>query len=130
MAMEEEIHNLKQAHQQQMEEMAAHMAFVEKQTEQSAYVASLEEEVRVTRVQGERAVRDALAHKEQEARAQKGYALKAQRRKMDAVYSSVLAGTAWINVQEACQAELETVDEERQVLTLLLAELERMTLSL
>jgi hypothetical protein len=130
MAMEEEIHNLKQAHQQQMEEMTAQMAFVEKQSQQTAYVAALEEQVRVTQMKGEHAVRQVAMRKDEEARAQKAHALKAQRRKMDAVYSSVLAGTAWVGVRDACQAELETVQEERQVLSVLLAELESMTLSL
>ncbi|KAJ2920370.1 hypothetical protein MD484_g152, partial [Candolleomyces efflorescens] len=129
MAMEEEIHNLKQVHAQQMEEVAVQMAHMEKQHEQAAFVA-LEEQVRSSRVAQEQTIKDAVARAEEAARTRQEKTLKVQRRKMDAVYSSVLAGRAWMNVGDSCKSELETIQGERQALALLLAQLEQMSLSL
>lgn len=130
MAMEEEIHNLKQVHAQQMEEVATQMAHMEKEYEQAAYAAALEEQLRATRVIHEQSLREAVARAEETARTAQEHALKAQRRKLDAVYASVLAGRSWISVQDACKSELETVQSERQALAVLLAQLEQMSFSL
>ncbi|KAF6766102.1 hypothetical protein DFP72DRAFT_865583 [Ephemerocybe angulata] len=113
MGLEEELHNVKQSHMRDLEEYAMQLDHAEKNDDRARHIAALEEQLRALR-----------------ARAEKERALRVQRRKLDAVYATVLAGTAWGNVKEACQVELEVMQEEKQVLSCLLAQLEAMTLSL
>jgi len=130
MAMEEEIHNLKQAHAQQMEEMTKQMMYMEKQSQQAAYAASLEEQLRNAKANAEAAVRETAARLDEAARASQAQALKSQRKRLDAVYASVLAGTAWNTVKESCKAELEAIHGDREVLAVLLSELQQLTATL
>lgn len=130
MGLEEELHNVKQSHMRDLEEYAMQLDHAEKNDDRARHIAALEEQLRALRVNHEMAVRNVVAQKEAAARAEKERALRVQRRKLDAVYATVLAGTAWGNVKEACQVELEVMQEEKQVLSCLLAQLEAMTLSL
>lgn len=129
-AMEEEIQDLKGAHLQQMEEFARHVQHRERSDQQAGYIASLEDQIRALRVKGERDIQEVRMQVEEEARKRSEAVVRAQRRKMDAVFGSVMAGTAWNVVKDAAEVELETVRGERHVLSLLLMELEALTPSL
>ncbi|KAH6917444.1 hypothetical protein BKA70DRAFT_334970 [Coprinopsis sp. MPI-PUGE-AT-0042] len=123
-AMEEEIHNLKSAHSHQMEEIANQMAHMEREDQRAEYASMLEEQIWQARVNGEQAVEAAREEAEAIARSQRESALKTQKRFMEASCAAKSAQGSWTSVLDTCHAELESIHGERQMLALLMAELE------
>jgi hypothetical protein len=122
--MEEEIHNLKSAHSHQMEEIANQMAHMEREDQRAEYAAMLEEQIWQARVNGEQAVEAAREEAEAVARSQRESALKAQKCYLQVSCAAKSAEGSWTSVLDTCHAELESIQGERQMLGLLMAELE------
>jgi hypothetical protein len=123
-AMEEEIHNLKQVHAQQMEEMASQMRYMEKEDEKAGYAAALEEQLLSARASYQQAIEVAISQTESAAKSQQDNALKVQRSQFDVLAAVMAAENSWLSVGDSCQAELDAIQGERETLALLLAELE------
>ena len=122
--MEEEIHNLKSAHSHQMEEVANQAAHMEREDQRAKFATILEEQIWQVRVKGEQAVAAARAEAEATSRAQKANALKAQQSYLEVSCSARAAKSSWTSVLDTCNAELESIQGERQMLALLVSELE------
>ena len=122
--MEEEIHNLKAAHSHQMEEVANQAAHMEREEQRARFAKTLEQQVWQVRVKGEEAVAAARAEVEARSRAERESALKAQSTFCQVSCSAKSAQGSWTSVVDTCQAELRSIQGERQMLALLVSELE------
>lgn len=125
-AMEEEIHNLRQAHVQQVEEMRAQVEFIEQQDARArhAAAAAMEEELKQVRMQTAQAVEVAITETETAARTRQANTIKAQRQQFDIACATMVAQTSWSAVLDGCTAELDAIYGEREMLALILADLE------
>ncbi|KAJ7630544.1 hypothetical protein FB45DRAFT_915827 [Roridomyces roridus] len=126
-AMEEEIHNLKQARAKDAEELANQVGYMEEQLrgsmemreraeeDRTAHIALLEDQLRqVTVSQGAR----------QTVRVEVDSAVKMQKAKASAQCSALVAGTQWAFVRDFAESELDGIKGDRDVLAALLADLD------
>jgi len=135
-AMEEEIHNLKQAHVHQLEESRNQSQYIESQQrrandERAAYTASLEEQVRQANWAREQAVQDAqesIARMQESVNLSHTRVLEKERTRAAAASSASLASSKWGTVRSACEVELDLVRADRAMLTFLLTQVDQMTL--
>ncbi|KAF9458346.1 hypothetical protein BDZ94DRAFT_1201291 [Collybia nuda] len=136
--MEEEIHNLKESRTHEARELTKQVAFMEDQIrvsidnreqadeERGAYTASLENEVRQVQALRDHAIQEAVAESRECARRERNTALASQRGCWAVICSSYVASSEWASVSQLSQMELETIQGDRQILTILLAELNQL----
>ncbi|GLB36476.1 hypothetical protein LshimejAT787_0307640 [Lyophyllum shimeji] len=136
--MEEEIHNLKEARSRETQELTKQVAYMEEQMrgslelreraeqERAVYTLGLEEELRRAQALRDQAVEKAVIKGQEMARATHDAALKAQCDSAEVACSARVAASEWVSVRELAGMELDVVREEREVLSLLLAELDQM----
>lgn len=130
-AMEQEIHHLKELHARQIQEAARHIAHLEdngrKGEEQMAYASSLENRLRQAEAQRDQAVREARRKSEESVRR----SCEMERRKENVIVragcAARLAASEWTSVKDLADAELDLVKGDREVLSILLAELNQLT---
>ncbi|KAJ3787663.1 hypothetical protein GGU10DRAFT_138084 [Lentinula aff. detonsa] len=134
--LEEEIHNLKQARAHETEVLSQQVSILETQLknslesrersegEQYAYTASLEEQLRYAQVEKEQAVRVATESVRQHSDASLRSTIESQNRKTHAACAASLAAREWRNVREQCEIELDVLVADKDMLELLLGELD------
>lgn len=137
--MEEEIHNLKEARSRDTQELTKQVAYVEEQMrgslevreraeeERAVYTLSLEDELRRAQALRDQAVEKAVIKGQGMARAAHDAALKSQRDSAEVACTARVAASEWASVRELAEMELDVVREEREVLSLLLAELDQLS---
>lgn len=130
-AMEQEIHSMKETHTKQIqEESSKHMARLKaterRGEEKAAYASSLEGQLRQAEVNRERAVEEARRNSEETIR--RSYDLKRRREKalLKAKGAAGLSASNWSNVRTLTEVELDVVQGDRAVLSILLMELDRL----
>ncbi|KAF9015041.1 hypothetical protein BDQ17DRAFT_1340385 [Cyathus striatus] len=128
-AMEEEIHNLKEVHNRQIQETTKQIAYMEEQErhedEREMYTAALEDQLRHTQAQHERAVEEAVARGQEMAVHAHFVQWQRQRVEFEARTSVSLTLAEWSSVRELSEMELDLVHGDRATLSVLLAELDR-----
>ena len=138
--LEEEMHNLKEEHRNETSELSLQISRMQDQLcekeeyeerialESAAHTASLEEKIKNARILQEKAVQEGIARSKERER----LARKAEYRQwhvaMSAACVANVAHTEWSSVRDLSEAELETVQGDRQILSVLLAELDRLAL--
>lgn len=131
-AMEEEIHNIKQAHAQQTEEMQKQVQYMETQSRlndervSDMFKASLEGQFRQQRAAHEEAFRQF----QDNAKLMHNRVLDTERVKMTAASSASLAASKWGTVASIGEAELNHVRADRGMLAFLLAQVDEMSIAL
>jgi hypothetical protein len=130
--MEEEIHNIKQAHAQQTEEMQKQVQYMETQSRlndervSDMFKASLEGQFRQQRAAHEEAFRQF----QDNAKLMHNRVLDTERVKMTAASSASLAASKWGTVASVGEAELNHVRADRGMLAFLLAQVDEMSIAL
>lgn len=136
--MEEEIHNLKEARTREAHELTKQVAFMEDQIranmdnreradeERGAYTSSLEDELRQAQVLRDQAIQAAVAESRENARRENTAALKSQHDSWEVMCSARVASSEWTSVRELSEMELDIVQGDRQILSVLLAELDQL----
>ena len=129
-AMEEEIHELKQAHAHQMEESQKQMVYMEAQWRekdaQASYSASLEDKLRHLEMSHERTMEETVKRCQQNALRTQSFVLKAEGLRCEAVFSARLAASSWSAVHDTCEVELDLIRDDKAVFSLLLMQLDQM----
>ncbi|EKM83492.1 hypothetical protein AGABI1DRAFT_123820 [Agaricus bisporus var. burnettii JB137-S8] len=130
-AMEQEIHSMKETHTKQIQEEnskhIAHLKATERRGEEkAAYASSLEGQLRQAEVNRERAVEEARRNSEETIR--RSCDLKRRREKalLKAKGAAGLSASNWSNVRTLTEVELDVVQGDRAVLSILLMELDRL----
>jgi hypothetical protein len=130
-AMEQEIHYMKETRTKQMqEETSKYVARLEaterRGEERAAYASSLEDQLRHAVTKRERAVEE--ARRESEEIVRRSCDLKRRREKALLVARDAAGSSAsnWSNVKDLTQVELDVVQGDRAVLSILLVELDRL----
>lgn len=140
LAMEEEMHNLKQEHRRETSELSVQLSQMQDQlcekeeyeerlaVERTAHASSLEEKLRHAQGLQEKAIQDGIARYRERERLSR----KAEQRHwhvvMGASCAASVARAGWGSVRDLAEAELETVKSDRRLLSVVLAELDRMAL--
>jgi hypothetical protein len=136
--MEEEIHNLKEARTREAHELTRQVAFMEDQIranidnrerveeERGAYTSSLEDQLRQAQALRDQDIEEAVAHSRASARREQAAALKLQRGSWEVMCSARVASSEWASVRELSEMELGIVQGDRQILSVLLAELDQL----
>ncbi|KAF8225816.1 hypothetical protein L208DRAFT_1304725 [Tricholoma matsutake] len=139
-SMEQEMHNLKEARTREAHELANRVAYMEAQLcgnmeiqrrmeeEQAAYTSVLEDQLRQAQAVHGRAVEEAVVRSQENAEATRAAALESQRGLNQMACSARVAASEWDAVHKICGLELDIVQGDRQVLSVLLAELGQMVM--
>ncbi|KAJ7071436.1 hypothetical protein C8F01DRAFT_433967 [Mycena amicta] len=137
-AMEEEIHNLKQARIRDAEELRQQVVDLEHQLrgslemrqrtdqDRSAHIASLEDQLHAADVSRVQEIDDVVEETRASAQAEADAWLKLEKSKLSAVWSARVAGTQWAFVRDFAESELDAIKGDRQVLGALLSDLDAM----
>lgn len=129
-AMEEEIHDLKQAHGHQMEESQKQMVYMEAQwrekDEQALYSASLEDKLRHLEISHERAIEETVKRCQEDALKSQSLVFKTEGLRCEAMFSARLAASSWSAVRDTCEVELDLIRDDKAVFSLLLMQLDQM----
>jgi hypothetical protein len=135
-SMEEEIHNLKQAREQDAQELEKQVEHLENELrgsleirerteeDRTAHIASLEEQLLHAEVSHEQAIGDVVAQTRESAHAETDARLRKQNAKTSALWSARVAGTQWAFVRDFAESELDAIRGDREVLSALLADLD------
>ncbi|KAJ7693639.1 hypothetical protein B0H17DRAFT_491309 [Mycena rosella] len=135
-AMEEEIHNLKQARMRDAEELEKQVGHLEdelrgsfeirERTEEdrTAHIASLEEQLKRADAFHDQSMGEIAAQTRESAQAKAESALRSQHAKTSALWSARVAGTHWAFVRDFAESELDAIKGDREVLSALLADLD------
>lgn len=138
-AMEEEIHHLKEARVREAQELTKQVAHMEEQMrgtmeakersdeDRAAYAASLEDQLRHVQAFRDQAVDEAVLRAQEFERVSREAALKSQRLTWQVVCSARVAGSEWATVRGLAEVELDLVKGDREVLAVLLGELDQLT---
>ncbi|KAF8632592.1 hypothetical protein AX15_001798 [Amanita polypyramis BW_CC] len=138
--MEEEMHNLKEEHKRETSELSMQLSqmqgwLYEKEddedqlaVERTAYTALLEEQLKEAHVSREKAIQDEIVRYKERERASRKDAHGLQRIVVEATCAATVAQAGWDSVHGLSEAELEMIRSDRQLLSVILAELDRMTL--
>lgn len=135
-AMEEEMHNLKQIHAYQIEEMQKQLQYMESQSRMTEERASnlfkreLEDNLRQQRTTQEKAFQQTMMQLQEHARLSHQRSLDVERTRMTAESSAKLAASSYGTVTSACEVELDLVRTDRATLTFLRAQVDRMSVAL
>lgn len=137
-SMEEQIHNLKEARGRDAQELTKQVVYMEEQMrgsleireraeeERSVYTSGLENELRKAQVFRDQAVEEAIIRSKETAQVALDAALKSQRNSCEVTCLARVAASEWACVRELSDMELEIVRGDRQVLSVLSAELDQM----
>ncbi|RDB28723.1 hypothetical protein Hypma_015187 [Hypsizygus marmoreus] len=136
--MEEELHNMKASRGRDTQQLTEQIVYMEEQIraklesqerveeEKAAYTAGLEEQLRQAQTFREQAIQEALVHSQEAARATQDSALKMQRDSCEVAFSARAAASEWASVHDLVDMELDIVRGDREVLSVLLAELDKL----
>jgi hypothetical protein len=132
LGLEEEVHNLKQAHIHQMEEMQRQIAYLEMQAraadDRTSQATSLVEQLhKKVQTSHKQAVEEAVMRTQESLTSSYNRVLKAERSRYESYCSLQLAVWGWNTVHETCEMELNVVRDERAFLALFLTQLDEMT---
>ncbi|KAF9452581.1 hypothetical protein P691DRAFT_210439 [Macrolepiota fuliginosa MF-IS2] len=133
-AMEQEIHALKEAQARQAQETNRHIAYLEanerKGEEQTAYISSLEDRLRHAEAQRDRVIRETRRKSEESVRR----SCEMERRKESVIVragcAARLSVSGWNSAKDLAEVELDLVRGDCAVLSVLLAELDRLNRAL
>ncbi|KAF8078327.1 hypothetical protein FPV67DRAFT_47566 [Lyophyllum atratum] len=138
-SMEEEIHNLKEARSREGQELTQQVVYMEEQMrgsleireraeeERAMYTMGLEDELRRAQALRDQAVEEAIIKGQKIALATHDAACKSQLDSAETACSARVAVSEWASVRAVAEMELDVVREEREVLSLLLAELSQLS---
>jgi hypothetical protein len=128
LGLEEEVHNLKQIHVHQMEEMQRQIAYLEMQAraadDRTSQATSLVEQLHMVHKQ---AIEEAVTRTQESLTSSYNRVLKAERSRYETNCSLQLAVWGWNTVHETCEMELNVVHDDRALLSLFLTRLDEMT---
>jgi len=131
LGLEEEVHNLKQAHVHQMEEMQRQIAYLEMQAraadDRTSQATSLAEQLHKVQASHKQAIEEAVMRTQQSLTSSYNRVLKAERSRYETNCSLQLAVWGWNTVHETCEMELNVVRDDRAFLALFLTQLDEMT---
>uniref|UniRef100_A0A0W0F5Z9 Uncharacterized protein n=1 Tax=Moniliophthora roreri TaxID=221103 RepID=A0A0W0F5Z9_MONRR len=134
--LEEEVHNLKQARGQDAQDLARQLEVLEGQMREkleaearsaeqvTAHVAALEARLRDADVAREEAVRYAVENATRTLQTRSLAGMKAHQRKVEAAHIAENAAREWAYLKEQCESELEVVQQDKELMTFLSAELD------
>ena len=137
-SMEQEIHNLKEARTRDAHELTNRVAYMEEQLrgnleiqrrveeERALYTAGLEDQLAQAQVLRDNAVEEAVWRSQESAKMAQAVALESQRQLSQVACLARVAGSQWGTVYGMTELELDGVRADRQVLSVLLAELDQM----
>ncbi|KAF7320168.1 hypothetical protein MKEN_00801300 [Mycena kentingensis (nom. inval.)] len=137
-AMEEEIHNLKQARMRDADELRKQVGDLEYELrgnlelrqradeDRSAQIASLEDQLRDADASRVIELDSVVEETRATTRAEANAILKTEKAKTSAVWGARVAGTQWAFVKDFAESEMETIKGEREVLSALLTQLDVM----
>jgi hypothetical protein len=138
--MEEDMHNLKEEHRRETSELSMHISRMQEQlcervenderlaVEKAAHTASLEKQLRGLQAVRERTIRDEIAQYKQSERESRKAEIRSRHVVSEAACAARVAQADWHSVRDLSEAELETMNGDRQLLSVVLAELGRMAL--
>ncbi|KAF9535484.1 hypothetical protein CPB83DRAFT_801902 [Crepidotus variabilis] len=135
-AMEEELHNIKQAHSHQVEEMQKQLQYMELQGRageervERKYEIQLQEKLTQQQAIQENSFQETMKRFRQAAETEHHRKLQAERRKIQAKECAGLASSKWGAVANACEVELDAVRSDKTVLSFLLAQIDQMAMDL
>jgi len=131
LGLEEEVHNLKQAHMHQMKEMQKQIASLEMQSraadDRASQATSLVEQLHKAQASHKQAIEEAVLRTQESLTSSYNRVLKAERSRYETNCSSQLAVWGWNTVHETCEMELNVVRDDRAFLALFLTQLDEMT---
>ena len=131
LGLEEEVHNLKQTHVHQMEEMQRQIAYLEMQVraadDRTSQATSLVEQLHVVQASHKQAIEEAVMRTQESLTSSYNRVLKAERSRYETNCSLQLAVWGWNTVHETCEMELNVVRDDRAFLALFLTQLDEMT---
>jgi hypothetical protein len=134
--MEEEIHNLKEARSREAEELTQQVGYLEDRMrgniearergdeDRAAYMASLEDHLRQAQAFRDQAVEDAIAKTQESAQLSREAALRSRQHIWEVACVARVAATEWTSVRDLADSELDMVKQDREVMLVLLSELE------
>lgn len=129
--LEEEMHNLKQAHAHQMEELQRQITYLEAQAraadDRTSQAASLVGQLHLAQASHEKTIEEAVIRTRESLTSSYDHVLKAERSKYEANCSLQLAIWGWNTVRETCETELNVVRDDRVLLAFFLTQLDEMT---
>jgi hypothetical protein len=137
-SMEREIHNLKEARTREAHELATRIMYMEEQLrgnieiqrrmdeERAVYTLGLEDQLRQGQAARDHAVEEAVVRSQEKVKATQVATLETQRGLSQMVCLARVAASEWGAVYELSGLELDMVQGDRQVLSVLLAELDQM----
>jgi len=140
LAMEEDMHNLKQEHRHETSELSVQLSQMQDQlcekeeyeerlaAERAAHTSSLEEKLRHAQGLQEKAVQDGIVRYKERERLSRKAEYRHWHVVMGASCAASVARAGWGSVRDLSEAELETVKSDRRLLSVVLAELDRMAL--
>lgn len=142
-ALEEEVHQLKHASARAAEEHAAQMAYMERlmqeqQTQLHAHhekqtaraTAELEEQLEQLQLEREHAVDEALTQFAEDNDKEFAQQMEALKLTQEVASSRTVAAARWDSVRDACQVELDDVQNDRAMLTLFMNQLNQLVSAL
>ena len=131
LGLEEEVHNLKQAHVHQMEEMQRQIAYLEAQAraadDRTLQATSLIEQLHIVQASHKQAIEEAVTRTQESLASSYNHVLKAERSRYETNCSLQLAVWSWNTVHETCEMELDVVRDDRAFLALFLTQLDEIT---
>ncbi|PFH50765.1 hypothetical protein AMATHDRAFT_3620 [Amanita thiersii Skay4041] len=137
--MEEEMHNMREEQNRHSYEMSTKLYQVETRlrkkeedekrmsVERVAYTASLEEQLREAQALREQTIQETIMHKKTIERTWE-MSFKSRHMTTEAVCAARIAHAEWGSVRDLSEAELDMVRSDRHLLSIMLAELDRMVL--
>ena len=137
-SMEEELHNLKEARARDAHELTNRVAYMEEQLrgnmeiqrrmedERAAYTSGLEDQLKQAQAARDHAIEEAVMRSQASAKAAQAAQLESQRGVSQMACLARVAASDWGAVCELSGLELDIVQGDRQVLSVLLAELDQM----
>jgi hypothetical protein len=139
--MEEEVHNLKTVRGREAQELIKQVVHMEEQLQGSlrirekteeerlAHISELQGQLREAREARDQAVQEAIYRRRREEKAAREAALKSQRAICEVECLGRVAVSEWESVHMLAELELDLVRGDRQVLSVLLAELDELSQS-
>ena len=119
LGLEEEVHNLKQTHAHQMEEMQRQITYLEMQAR------AADEQLHMVQA-SHKHIEDAVTRTRENLTSSYNRVLKAERSRYESNCSFQLAVWGWNTVHETCEMELNVVRDDRALLALFLTQLDEM----
>ena len=138
--LEDEMHNLKEEHKHETSELSMQISRMQDQLcekeeyedrlarERAAHTALLQDKIRNAQILQEKAVQEGITRYKERERSARKVEYRQWHVAMSATCAASVAHTGWGSVRDLSEAELETVKGDRQLLSVMLAELDRLAL--